>query len=133
MIPGMKGEVNLSAGTHDFQYLHAAAGGDACMVAAWQPPGSGKPEPFLRQRLAPRPSAFIPRFAVKHLREYSVDIAGEVPLAESDLPLVRVQFRTVSSRGSASRPKLHWDFGDGQTSTLERSDAHLPLVPGCTR
>ena len=42
----IKGEVNLSAGTHDFQYLHAAAGGDACMVAAWQPPGASKPEPI---------------------------------------------------------------------------------------
>ena len=122
----IKGEVNLTAGTHDFQYLHAAAGADACMVAAWQPPGAGKPEPIPPEAFGAEAIASYPAVGVKHLREYAVDIAGEVPLAESDQPLVRVQFRSVSSRASASRPKVHWDFGDGQTSTPERPGPRLP-------
>ena len=125
----LKGEVNLSAGTHDFQYLHAAAGGDACMVAAWQPPGSVKPEAIPPAAFGSEAIAFYPTIPVKHSREYSVEIAGEVPLADSDLPLVRVQFRTVAARSSASRPKLHWDFGDGQTSTLS-DPVHIYLSPG---
>ena len=124
----IKGEVNLSSGPHEFQYLHAAAGADACMVAAWQPPGSGKPEPIPPEAFGSEAIGQFSTTGVKHLHEYSVDIAGEVPLAGSDLPLVRVQFRSVSTRASASRPKVHWDFGDGQTSTLS-DPMHIYLRP----
>jgi len=125
----IKGEVNLSAGPHEFRYLHAAAGADACMVAAWQPPGSGKPEAIPPEAFGSEAIGQYPAIGVKHLHEYSVDIAGEVPLAGSDLPLVRVQFRSISTRGSTARPKLHWDFGDGQTSTLT-DPLHIYLLPG---
>ena len=125
----IRGEVNLSAGPHEFQYLHAAAGADACMVAAWQPPGSAKPEPIPPEAFGSEAIGQYPAIGVKHLHEYSVDIAGEVPLAGSDLPLVRVQFRSVSTRASAARPKIHWDFGDGQTSTLT-DPLHIYLLPG---
>ena len=125
----IKGEVNLSAGAHEFRYLHAATGADACMVAAWQPPGSGKPEPIPPEAFGSEAIGQYPAIGVKHLHEYSVDIAGEVPLAGSDLPLVRVQFRSVSTRASAARPKIHWDFGDGQTSTLT-DPLHIYLLPG---
>ena len=100
----LKGEVNLSAGTHDFQYLHAAAGGDACMVAAWQPPGAGKPEPIPPEAFGAEAIGFYPTVPVKHLPEYTVDIAGEVPLADSDQPLVRVQFRSRRALVGVSVP-----------------------------
>jgi len=125
----IRGQVNLSAGPHEFQYLHAAAGANACMVAAWQPPGSAKPEPIPPEAFGSEAIGQYPAIGVKHLHEYSVDIAGEVPLAGSDLPLVRVQFRSVSTRASAARPKIHWDFGDGQTSTLT-DPPHIYLLPG---
>ncbi|MGC1722742.1 MAG: PKD domain-containing protein [Isosphaeraceae bacterium] len=125
----IKGDVNLSAGPHEFQYLHAAAGADTCMVAAWQPPGSAMPEPIPPEAFGSEAIGQYPAIGVKHLHEYSVDIAGEVPLAGSDLLLVRVQFRSVSTRASAARPKIHWDFGDGQTSTLT-DPLHIYLLPG---
>src|SRR5208337_4925886 len=99
---------------------------------AWWPPGSlrgrASPNRFRRRHSAPRRSEY-PATGVKHLHEYSVDIAGEVPLAGSDLPLVRVQFRSVSTRAPAGRPKIHWNFGDGQTSTLT-DPLHIYLLPG---
>ncbi len=101
----IRGQVNLSAGPHEFQYLHAAAGANACMVAAWQPPGSAKPEPIPPEALGSEAIGQYPAIGVKHLHEYSVDIAGEVPLAGSDLPLVRVQFRSVSTRARPAGPK----------------------------
>ncbi len=99
------------------------------MVAAWQPPGSAKPEPIPPEAFGSEAIGQYPAIGVKHLHEYSVDIAGEVPLAGSDLPLVRVLFRSVSTRASAARPKIHWDFGDGQTSTLT-DPLHIYLLPG---
>lgn len=123
-----RGEVNLSSGTHEFQYFHAAAGEDACMVAAWEPPGSSRPEQIPSSAFGSNTVAEFPTIPVKHPRDFAVEIVGEVPLAESNLPMVRVQFRTVS-RSSTSRPKLHWDFGDGQSSSLF-DPLHIYLAPG---
>ena len=124
----IKGEMKLSAGPHEFEYVHAAAGGDACMVAAWQPPGAAKPESIPPSAFGSEAIAGYPTIPVKYSRDYLVEVAGEVPLADSDLPLVRVQFRIVM-RSGASRSKLHWDFGDGQTSTLAEP-LHVYLAPG---
>jgi TolA-binding protein len=124
----LKGEINLTSGTHEFEYWHAAAGADACMVAAWQPPGSAKPEAIPPSAFGSEIIAEYPTTPVKHPRDYAVEIGGEVPLAESKDPLVRVQFRTVA-RSSGSHPKLQWEFGDGQTSTLP-DPVHIYLAPG---
>ena len=107
----------------------APRGADACMVAAWQPPGAGKPEAIPPQAFGSEQVGQYPSIGVKHLHEYSVDIAGEVPLAGTEIPLVRVQFRSISTRGSTARPKVRWDFGDGQTSTLA-DPVHIYLHPG---
>ncbi len=128
----VKGQVNLSGGPHEFKYLHAAAGADACMVAAWQPPGSGKPEAIPPEAFGSAAIGVYPATGVKHLHEIAVDIAGEVPLAGSEMPLVRVQLRSISTRGSTARPKIHWDFGDGQTSALT-DPLHIYLLPGLYR
>ena len=124
-----KGEVNLSSGSHAFQYLHAAAGTDACMVAAWEPPGSQKPELIPSEAFDSQAIARLPAVGIKHPREYAVDVVGEVPLAESDLPMIRAQFKFVTAQASTSRPRLHWDFGDGQTGT-QTDPIHIYLHPG---
>ena len=99
------------------------------MVAAWQPPGAAKPEAIPPEAFGSEAIGQFPSSGVKHLHEYSVDIEGEVPLAGSELPLVRVQFRSISTRGSTTRPKVRWDFGDGQTSNLA-DPLHIYLRPG---
>jgi tetratricopeptide (TPR) repeat protein len=127
-----KGEITLSAGPHTFRYLHAASGADACMVAAWEPPGTGKPEPIPAEVFGWERVARLPAISVKHPREFAVDFLGDVSLSESDLPLIRAQFRLVAARGSASRPRAHWDFGDGQTSNAA-DPVHVYLHPGVYR
>lgn len=127
-----KGEIDLAAGPHAFEYLHGASGPDACMVAAWQPPGTSKPEPIPPEAFGSANIARFPAPSVKRPREFAFEIAGDAPLAESVEPLVRVQFRQVSNRGSASRARVHWDFGDGQTSNLAEP-VHVYLRPGVYR
>ena len=123
----IKGEVNLSAGPHEFQYLHAAAGAGRLHGGRLAASGSGQ----ARSRF--RPEAFgseaigqFPSTGVKHLHEYSVDIAGEVPLAGSELPLVRVQFRSVSTRGVDHPAQGTLGFRRRPDQQPGRSRAHLP-------
>jgi len=125
-----KGSVNLSAGRHTFEYLHAAAGRETCVVAAWQPPGgkgievipasvfgAGDVVEVLPSVPSHRLHGILPDFALESL--------GEVPLADSDVPMVRVQLLDLSSRPRKAR----WDFGDG--SSAEAVDPmHVYLRPG---
>jgi TolA-binding protein len=128
------GQVNLAAGAHRFAYYHAARGADACMVAAWQPPGQDKPSPIPASafqsdvvgrmpaiRLEGRPDQTLPDFRLK--------ATGDVPLADNPLPLVRVQFADMSTPALTLRARLEWDFGDGQTSSLAHPE-HVYLHPG---
>jgi tetratricopeptide (TPR) repeat protein len=124
-----RGEVELTPGPHAFEYLHAASGPDACMVAAWQAPGATKPEAIPPEAFGWNDIARVPAPSVRRPREFACEIAGEVPLADSNEPLVRVQFRQISSRGAIARTRVHWDFGDGQTSTLAEP-VHVYLRPG---
>jgi hypothetical protein len=122
----IRGQVELSAGRHRFEYLHAAAGPDACMVAAWQPPGAAAPEIIPARafddgdidRVAPGP----PRHA-RHglLPDFTAEAVGDAGLAEGNLPLVRVRFLAGKGR--------HWDFGDGQSAD-EAEPVHVYLHPG---
>ena len=62
--------------------------------------------------------------------DFTVKIAGDVPLPDDDVPLVGVAFRDASPKAlSMQGAKLRWDFGDGQTSTL-RDPNHVYLRPG---
>ncbi len=125
----IKGEVDLAAGPHTFEYLHAAAGPEACMVAAWQPPGASKPEMIPPRAFEAESIARLSAPSVKHPREFSMETLGEVPLAEGEHALVRVQFRLVAPAMTLARRKLHWDFGDGQIST-QPDPVHVYLHPG---
>jgi TolA-binding protein len=124
-----KGEVHLASGSHSFEYLHAAAGPDACMVAAWQPPGAPKPEMIPPEVFGSESVARLPALAVKHPREFVVETLGEVPMAEGEVPMVRVQFHLVAPQMTASRRKIHWDFGDGQSGN-QPDPVHIYLHPG---
>jgi TolA-binding protein len=129
----LRGEVKLTAGRHEFEYLHAAAGPEACMVAAWQPPNAAQPGPIPEKAFAFETVVHLPAPQPEHskmgkLREFSVEIVSEVPLADSADPLLRVQFRELPPR--LGRPgRMHWEFGDGQVS--ESADpVHVYLHPG---
>jgi TolA-binding protein len=130
----ISGEVNLSTGPHEFEYLHAASGDDTCMVAAWQPPGADKPvvippEAFGSAGVAHRAASHLQHRTKGNLPDFAVDIAGEVPLADGDQPLVRVQFKDVSVKAVTMGTKVLWDFGDGQASE-ELNPTHVYLRPG---
>ncbi len=127
----LKGEVTLTAGSHRFEYYHAAASDTCCMLAAWQPPGGAKPELIPTRafagaevvRLTPGPCQHRTR---GRLPELTVSILGEVSLATSDLPLIRVQF---GESAATTRLRYQWDFGDGQTTTAT-DPSHIYLAPG---
>jgi TolA-binding protein len=128
----ISGEATLSAGAHDFEYVHAASGGSACMVAAWQPPGAAKPE--IIPASAFRASRVVhvapgrPQHAQKGtLPDFTAAVVGEAPLEDVEVLLVRVQFR--QTRPAASGAKARWEFGDGQTST-DPDPVHVYLRPG---
>lgn len=124
-----KGEVNLSAGSHAFEYLHAAAGPEACMVAAWLPPGKSRPEVVPAEAFQSEAIARLPALAVKHPHEFTMETLGEVPLADPGHPMIRVQFHLAPPQTAASRRKLHWEFGDGQSSS-QSDPLHIYLHPG---
>jgi TolA-binding protein len=130
----IRAEVQLTAGAHRFEYVHAAAGPEACMLAAWQPPRAAAPEAIPPAAFGADAVAHLPpgppRVRVKgSLPDFAAEVAGEVPLIDSDVPLIRVQFRDAAAHGATSRARFHWDFGDGETA--EAIDpVHVYLHPG---
>ncbi len=130
-------DVPLSAGTHKFEYLHAAAGPDAAMVAAWQvnppnpdpKPAAIPPETFAAQAVAHEPAGPVTMRTEKLVPDFLMNIAGSVPLPDNEVPLVGVQFADASPRSLTSTGKHAWDFGDGQTSD-QTNPVHVYLHPG---
>ncbi len=131
-------DVTLQAGTHSFEYYHAAAGSSAMMVVDCEVDPGPKPkrpvvippEVFradavyhvLAGNVTLRNSRLVPDFVAKLL--------GDAPLPDDNVPLVGVAFRNISPRSLTTQGvKVHWDFGDGQTSDLP-SPTHVYLRPG---
>jgi tetratricopeptide (TPR) repeat protein len=137
---GIRHDVRLAAGPHKFEYDHAAAGPDAVMAASWEigatdpkpaHPVLIPPEMFGSQRVGHLPAGPVSLRTAKQPPDLSFKIVGEAPLPDNDVPLLGVQFRDASStpKTLASQAKVHWDFGDGQTSDLSSVD-HVYLRPG---
>jgi predicted negative regulator of RcsB-dependent stress response len=137
--PGTRHDVKLESGWHKFEYYHAAAGGDAMMVADWEPePATEKPKQpvmipaavFGSDTVVHVPVGSVSLRTTKAVPDFLVKIAGEVPLPGNDTPLIRVQFQNISPKplmmGGA---KIQWDFGDGQTSEQPETE-HVYLRPG---
>jgi len=128
----IRGDCTLTAGPHPFEYLHAASGGNACMVAAWQPPGVKKPEVIPAEAFHGSRIAHVTPGQPHHVKsgtlpDFMVEILGEAPLADNDLPLVRVRFRGIHTTPLTG--KIRWEFGDGLTS-VEADPMHVYLHPG---
>ena len=135
---GSRHDVELAAGSHKFQYDHAAAGHDAMMVAAWEiNPTDPKPsrptripaEAFGSQRIGHLAAGGVSLRTTRYVPDFAVKIVGDVPLPDNDVPLVGVQFRDASPKSLAIQAKFQWNFGDGQTSNLPNAD-HVYLRPG---
>ncbi|MCS7238670.1 MAG: PKD domain-containing protein [Thermoguttaceae bacterium] len=135
--PGMRRDIRLEAGPHRFEYYHAAAGPSATMVAAWEPnPSGAKPQPqaippevfrsWAVGRLTPGPPSSRRE---KLMPDFTFEATGDVPLPDNPDPLVGVEFTNTSPPELLTRVKVHWDFGDGQTSE-ELNPFHVYLRPG---
>ena len=105
-----KGTVTLTAGAHVFEYVHAASGPEAMMVAAWQPPGTEKPEPIPPKAFGSDGVAFVPAVGPFHhgnrsAHDLLVEVVGEVVFEEDVLADTR-----PFSRGGESnvRPLGFW-------------------------
>jgi len=134
---GSRHDVPLSAGQHEFEYFHAAAGNDAVMVAAWEvDPKDEKPQPTaipteaFRTQAIGRVEAGYPTLSPNRLvPDFQVELAGDVPLPDNPLALIGVRFRDLSAKAVTMGAKVQWDFGDGQTSERLNED-HVYLRPG---
>jgi TolA-binding protein len=117
----LKGEVSLTAGPHQFEYVHAASGGAACMIAGWLPPGDAKPvgippEAFRHGAIARAPIQPPQLRSKKVIPDFTRQVIGDVPLPDSEQALIGVQFKDLSPAAATAQAKIEWDFGDGQTS-----------------
>lgn len=129
-----KGEVTLPAGSHQFEYHHAATGGEACMVAAWQAPGIAEPTPIAASAFGNDRVAHLPTIELEHreqglLPDFQVAITGDLPSSDDDSALVRAQFINTTPAAIAANGRFTWHFGDGQTSDQEKP-VHVYLHPG---
>lgn len=102
------------------------------MVAAWVPPGSSKPgiipaEAFHSERIVHTVPGRPQHVSRGLLPDFTMEYLGEVPLADIDPPMIRIQFK--ERHAAVGKGKIHWDFGDGQTSE-EAEPIHVYLHPG---
>jgi predicted negative regulator of RcsB-dependent stress response len=135
--PGTRKDIQLSAGTHEFDYYHAASGPAAIMVVAWEPsPKEPKPKPVAIPSDVFRTASVgrvlaepVQLRELKMVPDFLVSIAGDVPLPDNDEPLVGVMFKDMSPKALTMGGRARWEFGDGQTSE-ENNPVHVYLRPG---
>lgn len=138
---GSRGDIDLAAGPHKFEYYHAAAGPSAMMVAAWEiNPKDAKPqqpalipaENFHAERIGPLPAGGLTLRTAKTVPDFEAAVEGDVPLPDNDLAMIGVSFRDLSPHALTAQGKPLWDFGDGQTGESPKPE-HIYLRPGTYR
>ena len=103
------------------------------MVAAWQPPKAENRRRSPRRPFGSEEVDHLPATGLRHrtrggLPDYTVEILGEVPVADSDAPRPRA-IQGPLRPGRHAQARVQWDFGDGQTS--DRAEpVHVYLHPG---
>ncbi|MGQ9503939.1 MAG: PKD domain-containing protein [Thermogutta sp.] len=135
--PGLRQDVQLTAGPHHFEYYHVSTTEAGIAVAAWEiNPSNDKPAPavipgeafraniVLRAQAGPAMSP-----SQRFLPNFEFTIVGAVPLPDRELPLLAVRFTDRSPPALVSNARIDWDFGDGQTSQGATVD-HVFLRPG---
>lgn len=136
--PGLRKEVQLSAGAHKFDYYHAATGDSAIMTAAWEPspapPDKAKPvaipsDAFRTQSVGRVLAGPVQLREMKMAPDFLAAIRGDVPLPDNDEPLIGVEFKDVSPAALTGGGLARWEFGDGQTSE-QNNPLHVYLRPG---
>lgn len=130
--------VNLTAGPHRIEYHHAAGGGQAYMMIAWElnpnkekpKPGAVPPEAFAFDRIGREQAGNVSVSGERSLPDFTMEITGNVPLPDNQDQLVCVEFKNTTPRTFLNHAKCLWDFGDGQTSTETNPGQHIYLKPG---
>ena len=136
-LRGSRKDVRLAAGPHQFDYYHVATGPDAIMAAAWEvDPRDSKPAPqripsevFRTGSIGRVAASGVELRTTRLVPDFLVTIAGDVPLPDNDVPLVKVHFRDNSPKALTLGSKPQWGFGDGQTGDELNVD-HVYLRPG---
>jgi len=136
--PGLRKEIPLKAGAHKFEYYHVAVGESAIMVAAWEPspgppdkakPAQIPPEAFRVQSVGRAAAGPVQLRDVKLFPDFQFTIRADVPLPDSNEPLIAVEFKDMSPSALTGGGLARWDFGDGQTAQ-ENNPVHVYLRPG---
>ena len=108
--------LTLTAGVHEFEYLHALIGGEGGCVAAWKPPAAKGWVPI-------PPDAFLPvfratlrereKFGAMRSAEMTWWHAGEAAIGGDDEYIQRYRFTSQPTGFDAKTAVFTWDFGDG--------------------
>lgn len=135
--PGLRRDVQLTAGPHQFEYYHVATSEVGVAVAAWEvEPRGNVPAPVpiapdvFRDSSIVRPAVGPPMSQTQRfLPDFRVNVLGTVSLPENEIPLVVAEFRDASPPALISSARIDWEFGDGQTGQGP-SLVHVFLRPG---
>ncbi len=124
------GRIRLDAGLHKLTYYHVSVGPNGRAVAAWQPPGEGRP-------VVIPPAAFAPiargtcgdldRYGTRMQADFTMD--GPHEAFVKDRYTYRYIFEARLANVAASGAKFRWDFGDGITAEGARAE-HVYLSAG---
>ncbi|MBC7353590.1 MAG: PKD domain-containing protein [Thermogutta sp.] len=135
--PGLRRDVQLTAGPHRFEYYHVSTSEMGVAVAAWEvePRGSHPapvpiPPEVFRNASIVRPAVGPPMSQTQRfLPDFRFNVVGAVSLPENEIPLVVAEFRDASPPALVSSARVEWDFGDGQTAQGP-AVVHVFLRPG---
>lgn len=129
-----KGEVELEAGVHHFEYWHAASSDEAHMELAWRLPGLDKPAQISPSVFGDDWVAHVSATGLEHqtesyLPDFRMTVLGDAPTDEDGRSImVRAQFFDATSQAITRNARYAWDFGDGLHSA-EPGPAHVYLQP----